>query len=292
MKKDIVGNLEKIPSLGEYMLFSDQKAENITVCNSTIMMSRFVRLGLKNASFENCNFTQSLFVDTYFRKAKFKNVSFTGSQFKYCNFDKASFQCCDLRYCSFYYCKLPKDEIISCLPNEANLRKTISRNLRANFEMLGDRVTADVFLDIEIAADEEELKAILLYKTQYYKQNYNFGDRFNALLRLIVSKFSGFAWGYGHRLGLLVRAYLMTTIICSLLLYIGKLKFLISSENSVRNLGLVESVYLAFSKTVGTTIIAATPVTFSGKIIVLGASFIGAIFLALLAATLYRKIAR
>ena len=173
-------SLEDVPELGRLLLFSDQQIDRFKLSGVTIPVSSFIRLGMKDAEFKDCSFTQSNFEDSYFRKAAFKNVRFTGSIFRFCNFDKASFQGCDFRYCNFYQCKLPKNEIISCLPTEPNLRRDLARNLRANLEMIGERKSADTFLDIEIQAHEEELKAIFLSKTQYYKTHYNWLGQLGA----------------------------------------------------------------------------------------------------------------
>ena len=157
-----------MPESGKLLLFSDEQQDNFEKSQSTIAVSSFIRLGMKQAVFKDCSFTQSNFEDSYFRKATFNNVRFTGSTFRFCNFDKASFQACDFRYSNFFHCKLPKDEIISCLPPEPNLCRDLARNLRANYEMIGDKKSADTFLDIEIQAYEDELRAIFLSKTEYY----------------------------------------------------------------------------------------------------------------------------
>ena len=281
-----------IPAHGDLLLFCDEKADKIRVANKNIKTSSFLRLGLKESSFSDCSFTQSNFEESYFRKADFKNIRFTGSSFKYCNFDKANFQTCDFRYCRFYYCKLPVNEIIACLPAEPNLRRDLARNLRANFELLADKKSADIFLDIEIQASEEELKAIFLSKTEYYKQHYNSVAQINSGLKFLISKLSGIVWGYGHRVSRLLFSYFLITCLYSLISYFGKLQFFILDSDTSRPLTIMESVYLGFSKAVGTSVPSIIPATFGAKILYLSQNFIGAIFLALLAATIYRRIAR
>lgn len=284
--------ITKIPQKGDLLLFSDQQQDRIKITGSTITASSFIRLGMKEAIFKDCSFTQSNFEDSYFRKAKFKNVRFTGSSFRFCNFDKASFQACDFRYCNFYYCKLPREEIITCLPPEPNLRRDLARNLRTNYEMLGDKESADRFLDIEIKADEEELKAIFFSKTDYYKEHYNFIDQIHYGLKFLGSKGSGMIWGYGRRIHHLLFSYFVITCICSLIIYFRKINFFVSSQSASRPLTFKESIYLGFSETVGASGLSVVPATFFGKFMLLLESFLGPLFLALLAVTLYRRIAR
>ncbi len=284
--------IQNIPNKGKLLLFSDQQQGKIRISDVNISASSFIRLGMKEEVIKDCAFTQSNFEDSYFRKAEFKNVRFTGSSFRFCNFDKASFQACDFRYCNFYHCKLPGDEIIACLPREPNLRRDLARNLRSNFEMIGDKKTADIFLDIEIQANENLSKSIFLSKTEYYKNHYNLLDQVREGLKFLGSKFSGLVWGYGHRVGRLFLSYIAITIFCALITYFGKINFLAGNQNTPRPLTFWESIYMGFGETIGASSLSLTPISISGKLILLSASFLGTLFLALLAATLYRRIAR
>jgi hypothetical protein len=285
-------NLASLPDTGHLLLLSDQQQDNMKISGVNISTSSFIRLGMKEAIIKDCSFTQSNFEDSYFRKAIFKNVRFTGSSFRFCNFDKTSFQACDFRYCNFYHCKLPKDEVRACLPPEPNLRRDLARNLRANYEMIGDKKAADTFLDIEIQANEAELNAIFLSNTEYYKKHYDRHDQVNAGLKFVGSKLSGMIWGYGHRVGRLFLSYFIITCLWSLITYFGKINFAVQSEGGQRALTMAESLYMGFGQTLGLSGVPFLPITLYGKIIMLSESFLGTLFLALLAATLYRRIAR
>lgn len=284
--------IEDLPSRGELLLVSDQQQDKVKISDVNISASSFLRLGMLGAVVENSHLTQSHFEDSYFRKADFKNVNFTGSKFHFCNFDKASFQVCNFKYCTFYHCKLPADEIIACMPTEPNLRKDLARNLRSNSEMIGDKKTADRFLDIEIQASEDLSKAIFLSNTKYYKDNYNFIDQVREGLKYFGSKISGLMWGYGHRVGRLFLSYITVTILSAFVTYFGKIEFLVNGQKTPRPLSFWECIYMGFGETLGAINISLAPVTIEGKFILLSSSFLGTLFLALLAATIYRRIAR
>ena len=113
-----------------------------------------------------------------------------------------------------------------------------------------------------------------------------------AGIKLIASKLSGLIWGYGHRVGRLITSYLILTFVLSLITYFGKLKFIVSDSNIQRKLTFWESISMSFAETVGASSISYVPSTFGGQIITYAESLLGILFLALLAATLYRKIAR
>ena len=178
------------------------------------------------------------------------------------------------------------------MPTEPNLRRDLARNLRSNSEMIGDKKSADRFLDIEIQASEELSKAIFLSATKYYKENYSVIDQVREGLKYLGSKVSGLVWGYGHRVGRLLLSYITVTILCSLTSYFGKVEFFVRGQKTSRPLLFGESIYMGFGETLGAINLGLTPVTMSGKLILLSASFLGTVFLALLAATLYRRIAR
>lgn len=158
--------------------------------------------------------------------------------------------------------------------------------------MIGDKKAADIFLDIEIQANEAELKAIFLSNTEYYKKHYNPLDQVKAGLKFVGSKISGMIWGYGHRVGRLFLSYFIITCLWSLMTYFGKLIFDVPTDGIQRSLNVWESLYLGFGQTVGLSGLPFSPITLFGKIIMLSESFLGTLFLALLAATLYRRIAR
>lgn len=247
---------------------------------------------MRAAVFKSCSLTQSNFEDSYFRKAEFVNVDFTGSTFKFCNFEKATFKSCSLRYCSFYHCKLPLNEIIACLPQEPNLRRDLARNLRSNCLSMGDKKSADIYLNIETKAAEELSKSIFLSKTRYFKDNYNLLDRIHEFLNYISSKISGLIWGYGYRFDRLIVSFVLIALCFSLLTYLSEINFIVGHEAVPRSLTVVESVLSGFGGTIRISSISFTPISVYGKLLLLSEGFLGTLFLALLAATLYRKIAR
>ena len=108
----------------------------------------------------------------------------------------------------------------------------------------------------------------------------------------MVSKISGIVWGYGHRVGRLALSYFLTTSLLSIITYFGKLTFFVSGTSVPRKLTFWESINMGFCETVGASSPSFVPSTLGGQLIALSASLVGTVFLALLAATLYRRIAR
>jgi hypothetical protein len=285
-------DLSNIPQKCDHLLFSDAVQDNLHFTGSTLWACGFRRIGARNASFEQSSLTQCFFEDSYFRKASFRNVDLTGSTFRGCNLEKATFQGCNFRYCAFQMTRLDPNEIIGCLPVEPNLRRDLARNLRKNFEGLGDKVTADVFLNLEIEAYEQELLGAFRRKTEYYRSHYSNVDQAVAGLKYLASKLSGIVWGYGHRVSRLLVSYTILSTAFALITYFCRFPFSVDGQTSIRVLGFWESMYYTFAGTLCLSVASLTPVSAIAKALQLCETFLGTLFLALLAAAAYRKISR
>lgn len=285
-------DLEAIPKEGRHLIFCDYVKDDLIIEDAILQTCQFRRIGARNAVFRKCSLTQCLFEDTYFRKASFNDVRFTGSTFRKCNLEKATFQGCDLRFCKFESTFLNRDEIVGNLPVEPILRRNLARNLRKNFEALGDKESSDVFLNIEIEAHEQELLGGFRRKTAYYQQHYTQVDQVIAGLKYITSKLSGIVWGYGHRLSRLLASYLVVSCFFAFITYFFDLSFIVDTEASPRTLGFWESTYHVFSVTLGTGTISIAPFSLAAKMFEVIEGFLGTLFLALLAAAAYRRISR
>lgn len=284
-------DIASIPNSGKHLVFSDMIKDDLRVENVSLQACQFVRLGAKKATFSNCSLTQCLFEDTYLRMAKFQNVQLVGSTFRHCNLEKASFRGCDIRYCRFEATLLDRNEIIGCLPIEPNLKRATARNLRKNFELLGDKASADIFLNIEIAAEEQELLGAFWRRTEYYRSHYTPTDQFLAGLKYLLSKLSGVVWGYGHRVRRLFFAYFALASIFALVTYFSSLQFR-ADTGSQHSLGLMDSFYYSFATSLGLTLAQTAPLSLLGKVLQILEGGLGTVFLALLAAAAYRRIAR
>lgn len=288
------------------ILYQDEQKDNLKFTKTDMRFCTFERLGIKKAEFSEMRITQSIFDDVYARTATFKDVDFTGTIFRNCNFDKAKFNTCKLWYCKFYNTSLPVDEIVKCLPPEANLRKDIAQNLKMNYLSLGQKDNADIFLDIEINAGQEELYEIFKAKNEYYKKKYDTLDRIGAFFKYSFSLFSGFLWGYGHKVRKLLLSYSIMVLILSFCLFQCDAKFQVesiktyqttepqasaSNQDSILKPELLASMEIILCESVGYST-KNTPINIQAKSIVLITRFLGIIYLGLLGATLYRKIAR
>jgi hypothetical protein len=275
----------------ENVIFLDESNDDLILENVDYKKATFLRVGVKNGEIKNSKLTQCAFKDCYFRKAKFINIDFTGTIFTNCNFEKAKFQGCHFRYAKFYNCLINVDEITACLPNEPNLKVDLARNLRKNYQSIGDKVSADKMLPIEIGAHEDEQMGIFMSKTSYYRERYDFIDRIQAGKKVFLSKLSGYIWGYGFRLDRLVLSYITMIVIAAAAIYFGGATFANSSQPA-GTLSLFESIYVSALSIANSGAFVYVPANLYAKALVFGGNLIGTIFLALLAAVLYAKISK
>ena len=286
-------SLNNMPSakVGENFLFQDENMDALKVSAVNIRLSTFQRIGIKKAEFSGGNLTQSIFENVYGREAVFRNVNFTGSIFRNCNFQKATFQSCDFRYCYFYNCLLPDEEMKACLPSEPNLKKELACNLKMNYLGIGKKSTADTFLGIEIQASEDLLLEIFKSKTSYYKDQYDLLDRLDSLRKYFVSKLAGLIWGYGYRYWMLLCSYLVFMILLATIVFIGENSFF-DPEGQIVELSYWQCIQTIFYESLKYSFTTMKPIGGLSSSILFISRFLGIIYLGLLGATLYRRIAR
>jgi hypothetical protein len=281
-------------------LGSVDKKNPITIRRLTIRLSSLHNIGLTtNTIVSECFFLQTTFEDCYFRTVNFKNVDFTGSTFRNCNFEKSTFdEKCAFYYCTFDNCYIRAEEIMERIPDNSrpNQRMTLARNLKTNFANLGDKESSDIFMGIEIEAEEADSWGIFRNKSKYYKSKHNSPKyRFAALIKYFNSKLSGLIWGYGFELTNLFISYIAVLLIITAIICIGNVPFQTSDSNHtavipVENIGKI--IFVVFSYSINYASTDYSPASFCGKTILFVTSFLGIVYLGMLAATLYRKIAR
>lgn len=273
------------------LLFRSEVKDGITLEKYNLSVCHFEHLGLKEAKFSNCKITQCLFSSVYLRLASFSDVDLTGTTFRNCNLDRATFQRCNFQYCRFENTTIDPDEIESCLPKEPNLRRDLARNLRKNFETLGDKAAADRFLNHEIKAEEDELWSRFRCKTSYYKARYTWGDRIVALGKWCGFKLSGIVWGHGYRIISLILSYVILTVLLAFVTFFCEAEFRHAS-GSIQILSLSEALYQSFAETLGSMTTPFIPESWFARCLQLQQRFVGTVMLALLVAAAYRRIAR
>lgn len=275
---------------------TNQSKVDAEIKHVKLFVSTFSKIGIKNAKIENSSFTQSIFENVYGRKAEFVNVDFTGTTFTNCNFEKAKFSSCNFRYCNFYNTELPIKEILDCLPNEPNLKNDLARKLKVNYAQLGRKKESDIFLGVEILSHEKEMWAIFTSKTKYYKQNYDVLDRIKFFFKYIISKTIGFVYGHGFNIIKLFSSYAIFIILLAVITSLFEFEFIKiyppQTNVTTITLNFKESLFLIFGEAIKYSFLEVRPTSSGSTAILLVGRFLGLLYLGLLSATIYRRIAR
>ena len=194
------------------ILIQGGKCDGSSIHDKEIVESRFVDIGFKASTIENCRFSHNLFERCYFKDASFTRVSFTGCDFKDCRFDDATFEDCTLDRAEFQNCSIRYDQIEPCFPRYNNVLWALARNLRVNAQNRGQWEEYRLFLLREIKASSNHNKDKAFKRDAYHKK-YRLRERwkgFRTWLSLVVE---GFLWGYGEKPGRVLRTGVIIVII-------------------------------------------------------------------------------
>lgn len=248
--------------------------------NMQLFNSLFERVVLKGATFKNVNIKHCLMVDCYFRGAKFIGVDFTGTNFKGCNFKNAQFINCKFDYATFHECELNERKIIYNLGERNIINKMIILELRKNALSMGKNSTNDKLIMLEKEYLRKYLVRKLFNKNQRGDYKVQLKEKSRILFNLSRLYLGFFIWGYG------IQIYrLIITAALTILTFAGIYHF-------SYNLSIIESIStsLIMFSTVG--YVTDLVVNQSNHLVFGLEGLLGAIFIALLASALYRKITR
>lgn len=196
-------------------IFANERADaswdkaHLRVSNSTS-----AKMGFRDSKFRQCDLSFCVFIDCYFKKTFFDQTKLVGCIFINCNFDMASFVSCDFRYATFNNCFIPYEQIKMNLPHgEENLCSDICKNLSAQCLKLGEIENYKAFLFEERAAGEVHSIRKLFHSNNSYYSKYSLWDGINGLFDFLRSKVSKYLWGYGEKMGALLRSIIITILI-------------------------------------------------------------------------------
>jgi hypothetical protein len=99
------------------------------------------------------------------------------------------------------------------LPSEPNLREDVARNLRIEAARLGLSSEAGNYRNIEIRAREAHLLAAVLGESKWYREHFDGLARIKSSFAYVGSILNRWMWGYGERLFVLLRNWVLATVV-------------------------------------------------------------------------------
>jgi len=196
-----------------------KKLENKYVTKHTITndytnfkYKHFVNLSSKDKVYEQVDFSYSVFDNAYFRDCTFTNCKFIGTIIKNSNFKGATFKNCTFDYSFFEKTQISINILFENSPQGENIKSAFARNLRINFQQLGDSRNVNRAILIELEATREHLKKICYDHSSHYRDKYKSWRRVKGFKDYYSFIFFDFIWGNGESLWKLLRTFLY--IIC------------------------------------------------------------------------------
>ncbi len=155
----------------------------------------------------------TIFEDSYLRNCVFDSCDFTGCKFKGVNFYGAKFAGCKFDYATFERTVITNEILDECCPGWDNLKLKFARNLRTNYQELGDSKSANKAIKVELEATEIHLKKSWKSNESYYRRKYQKAKRVRKFFEWANFKILDFIWGNGENTFKLTRNLLLILII-------------------------------------------------------------------------------
>jgi hypothetical protein len=179
------------------------------VHSATFTNHLFVRLVGKDRHFSRIDFRYSTFDACYLRNCTFDSCDFTGCRFVGTNLHGSSFSGCKFDYASFEKTDIDNDILSSGCPGGDNLKLRFARSLRMNYQQLGDAISANKAIGVELEATSSYLHKSWSSNESYYRKKYQREKRIEQFFRWINFKVLDFIWGNGESPMKLTRAVLV-----------------------------------------------------------------------------------
>lgn len=194
-------------------IFGGERKDNEIIEDGEFVHCTFSNISFKETKLLRCRFEDCVFLGCYFRRTVIRDSKFIGCRFFDCTFPHISIRGSDFRYSRFSNCFISYSGMLLNLPPEPNLKEEICRNLATETARLGHLYDARAFRMKEIQSREENWKLAMLGANDWYLEHYDYIRRLTAGLRLLRSLGNRILWGYGERIIVLIRNFLVLGII-------------------------------------------------------------------------------
>ena len=247
--------------------------------NKSTQRAIWVNVSLKQAKFDKCDFSHTIFINCYFRGARFRDCNFTGCRFIDCNFQSSTIHRCNLQYSRWEKTDIARSTLLENLPAEPNLAQKLLIQLRLNASSIGEYDDARYYLYEAEERSREHFVEIIKCRKDYYRDKYSISlDRIIAPFRYVGSLLNKVLWGYGERPLVLSRN--------GLLLILG---FGIIHSYTDDSMDISSGIKLSLGAFVS-ALPGVDPATSDVSFWLLIESLFGIVYIALLAASLHRRI--
>jgi len=159
---------------------------------------QFERLVATTKRFTNCDFSYSQFDSAYLRNCTFDSCKFIGCKFTNSNLRGSRFEGCVFDYAEFSQTQIEPEILDTGCPGHENLQQKFARTLRVNFDQIGDAVSANKAIKIELEAGRVHLYKAWRSRESYYRNKYPGVKRVAAFLEWLEFILLDAFWGNGE----------------------------------------------------------------------------------------------
>lgn len=181
----------------------------------TFRYKHFINLSSLKKTYKNVDFSYSIFDNAYFRDCFFTDCKFVGTIIKNSNFKGAKFKNCTFDYCFFEKTQISINILFENSPQGENIKSAFARNLRTNFQQLGDSRNVNRAILIELEATREHLKKICYSHSSHYREKYQGLRRLKGFKDYYIFIIFDFIWGNGESLWKLLQTFLFIIFLLS-----------------------------------------------------------------------------
>lgn len=160
----------------------------------------FVRLSGKKIKFSGVSFKYVFFESCYLRDCIFDSCDFTGAKFIDSNLVGSTFTRCKFDYTSFQKTHITTDILHTEAPIYDNLKQKFARELRLNYQQVGDNDAVNAAINLELKATQEHLYKSWSSRDTYYRKKYPGIKRISQFVKWTNFKVLDFIWGNGESL--------------------------------------------------------------------------------------------
>ncbi len=178
---------------------------------------QFERLVATKKRFKDCDFSFSQFESAYLRNCSFDSCKFVGCKFVNSNLRGCRFEGCTFDYAEFSQTQIDPDILDVGLPGHENLQQKMARTLRVNFQQIGDTVSANKAIRVELSATRVHLFKAWRSRESYYRKKYVGLNRLSAFFEWLSFVLLDVFWGNGESAFKLLRSLALFILAIALL---------------------------------------------------------------------------
>lgn len=177
---------------------------------------QFLRLVAIKRRFRNCDFSYSQFDAAYLRNCIFDSCKFIGCKFTHSNLRGSVFEGCVFDYVEFSHTHVEPEILETGCPGHENLQQKFARTLRVNFQQIGDAISTNKAIMLELEATRVHLYKAWRSRESYYRKKYSGIKRVGAFFDWLKFVLLDAYWGNGESALKLLRSMLLLTLAIAL----------------------------------------------------------------------------